>query len=182
MVEITAWPYQIWKQWWKHYSQNVPSASQVILIVDHLESSYNLGAIIRTAAAYNVQALLLPKRRQAQINAFVAKTSSGGLFQLPIVLVPNLATVLKILKQAQFWIVTTALNQPNLPSLPAEVKELNLGLVIGNEQKGVHHNLTNLADFNFVLPLHNAIPSLNVSVATGIILYAIQLRQKPRRS
>lgn len=181
IAQIKNWPVFDWKNWWKTAQKPAPSR-QLFLMLDHIEDSYNLGAIIRTAVAYNVQAIILPNYRQVGLNPVVAKTSTGALFHIPIITVPNLARIIKQLKTANFWIITTALKKLSLPTLPTNLEDVNLLLIMGNEQKGVSQQINQLADFNLVLPMQAPISSLNVSVATGISLYAIRDRQKHWRN
>ncbi len=181
VVQIKNWPINDWKQWWTQI-QTSSFPNKLILILDHLEDSYNLGAIIRSAVAYNVAAIILPKRRQISLNPLVAKTSTGACFCIPILIVPNLAHIIKQLQATNFWIITTTLKASSLPPLPANLENVQLALIIGNEEKGVSHQLNCLADFNLVLPMQKPIASLNVSVATGISLYAIRNQQKRWRN
>lgn len=147
----------------------------LILILDGIQDPHNLGACLRSAAAAAVDAVILPKNRSASITPTVSKVASGGAEMLPIFFETNLSRVLDKFKQHHLWSV--ALNGHTQTSL-YEIDLTHVGVIImGNEEKGVSHNLIEHSDFCAKIPMQGDIESLNVSVATGITLFEA-LRQR----
>ncbi len=177
-VKIQKWPY-LDRKTFLNRIQNHTLHNKIILILDHIYDSFNFGAIIRTATACNVAAIIIPNKRQIQLNEHVAKVAVGTLFKIPIVKVANLASIIQVLKKYHYWICTSDLkNIHQKPSLPNDLIDLNLVLIVGNEARGTSNQLQKLADFNYLIPMKKTTESLNVSVATGVILYEIRNRQK----
>ncbi|PID62175.1 MAG: 23S rRNA (guanosine(2251)-2'-O)-methyltransferase RlmB [Gammaproteobacteria bacterium] len=147
----------------------------LILLLDSLQDPHNLGACLRSAAAAGVDAVIVPKNRSVAVNATVSKVACGGAEIVPIFTETNLTRTLEKCQRAGLWSV--ALSGHAEQSLYEA--DLNQGLVImmGNEGKGLAQNLLNHADFCVKIPMAGAIESLNVSVATGIVLFET-LRQR----
>lgn len=147
-----------------------------VVILDHLEDPHNLGAIIRTCEAAGVDFVILPKDRQVQINATVMKTSVGTLNNMDIVSVTNLVSTIKILKEAGFWVVGTALdNSVDYRSIDYSGK---IALVIGNEGSGISQLVRKSCDFIAKIPMYGTTNSLNASVASGIMIYEVIRNRK----
>lgn len=144
--------------------------SSLILILDGITDTHNLGAIIRTAYAFNVDAIILPKDNSANINnPIVAKASSGAIFNIPIIKVVNISQAISELKNDDFWIAATTLNKDaiNLDEFKYKGK---LAWVVGSEDKGIRRLILENCDYYVKIPINDKIQSLNVAVATGIIL------------
>ncbi len=147
-----------------------------VVVLDHIEDPHNLGAIIRTCEAAGVDAIILPKDRQVSINATVMKTSVGTAEQIPIVRVVNLAQTIEKLKKEGFWIVGTALEDSiDYRNIDYTSK---IGLVIGNEGKGISPIIRNSCDFVAKIPMYGKTNSLNASVAAGIMIYEVVRNRK----
>lgn len=147
-----------------------------VVILDHIEDPHNLGAIIRTCEAAGVDAIIIPKDRQVLINATVMKTSVGTAEQIPIVRVVNLAQTIEKLKKEGFWIVGAALeNSIDYRNIDYTSK---IGLVIGNEGKGISPIIRNSCDFVAKIPMYGKTNSLNASVAAGIMIYEVIRNRK----
>ena len=142
----------------------------VVLILDHLEDPHNLGSILRTADATGVDGIIIPKDRAVGITPVVAKTSTGALEYLDIVRVTNLAQALKQLKEDGFWLFGTDMTGTNMKHWNSSGK---VGLIVGNEGKGLSQMSRKLVDEMVTIPMSGHVQSLNVSVATGILLYQI---------
>ncbi|MBP9742361.1 MAG: RNA methyltransferase, partial [Burkholderiales bacterium] len=130
----------------------------------------NLGAIIRTAECFGVDAIILPKNNSANINnAIVAKVSSGAINNLAIITVNNLAQAMEELKDHGFWIAGTGLAKDaiNLFEFKFDGK---LAWVMGNEGSGMRRLVQEHCDYVVTIPLLGNTQSLNVAVATGIVL------------
>lgn len=140
-----------------------------LVILDHLEDPHNLGAIVRTCEAANINGIIIPKDRSVEINATVMKTSAGALENMRISQVTNLVNVIKKLKENGFWIVGTAMeNATCYRDIDYTGK---IALVIGNEGKGMSRAVTEECDFIAKIPMYGKINSLNASVAAGIMIY-----------
>lgn len=147
----------------------------LILILDGVQDPHNLGACLRSAAAANVDAVILPKNRSAGITATVSKVACGGAEMLPIFVETNLSRILQKIKDKGLW--TVALTGHTETSLyDVDFQHVSV-IIMGNEEKGVSQNLLQHADFNAKIPMTGDIESLNVSVATGITLFEA-LRQR----
>lgn len=147
-----------------------------IVILDHIEDPHNLGAIIRTCEAAGVDGIIIPKDRQVGVNSTVMKTSAGTLPNVKIVCVSNLVATIKKMKQKNFWIVGTALdNSVDYRKIDYSGK---IGLVIGNEGKGMSQLVTRECDFVASIPMYGSVNSLNASVASGIMIYEVVRNRK----
>lgn len=149
----------------------------LILILDGINDTGNLGAIIRSAVAAGVDAILVPQRHSAPINETVLKTSAGTLVKARIVQSKNLANDVRTLKENNFWITATVLNKEK--SIPYYKYDFtaNTAIIIGNEHKGTSPVLQKNADQLIFIPHSPNAESLNVSAATSVILFEA-LRQK----
>jgi 23S rRNA (guanosine2251-2'-O)-methyltransferase len=147
----------------------------IILILDHLTDTGNFGAIIRTAVAARVDAIIIPSRRSAPINETVLKTSAGSLVHARIVQSKNLVTDIQDLKKDEFWVVG-ADARASLPYTGFDFKG-KTALIVGNEEKGISSLLKKKSDQLISIPHSSQVESLNVSVSTAIILFEA-LRQK----
>lgn len=145
------------------------------VLLDHLEDPHNLGAIIRTAEAAGVDAILLPKDRGVLVNATVMKTSAGAIQNIPVCLVTNLNSAIKDLKSHGFWVVGTDIkNSVDYRKIDYSGK---IALIIGNEGEGMSRLVRESCDFIAKIPMRGKVNSLNASVAAGIMIYEI-VRQK----
>ncbi len=142
----------------------------IILILDGITDVHNFGAIIRSAECFGVQAIIVPKNNSANINnPIVAKVSSGAVNTIPIITVNNLSRSIEQLKEHDFWIAGTALaeNSINLFEFKCNKK---IAWVMGNEGSGMRRLVTENCDYLVTIPMQGTTQSLNVSVATGVVL------------
>ena len=144
------------------------------LILDEIEDPHNLGAIIRSAEASGVDAIIIPKRRACQVNATVEKTAAGATSHIKIVRVTNLAQTIEKLKESGIWIYSVDMDGADYTKTDLKGK---IALVIGNEGKGISRLVKEKSDFTVSIPMKGAVESLNVSVASGVCLYEA-LRQR----
>ena len=148
----------------------------VILILDELKDPHNLGAIIRSAEAFGVTAIIYKKDRQVEITPTVMKVATGAQNHILISQVTNLNQTLEKLKKAGFWVVSTDLKATKLvDDLDYDFKTV---LIVGSEDRGVSPLLNKNSDFVVKIPMLGQTNSLNVSVATGIMLALIRNKQK----
>ena len=140
-----------------------------VLILDQIEDPHNLGSIIRTAETAGVHGIIIPKRRAAQVNSTVNKTSAGAVEFMKIARVTNITDAIQKLKDAGLWICGTHINAEKY----YYDQDLTgpLGIVIGNEGFGMGDKVTKNCDFLAKIPMQGKINSLNASVSAGIIIY-----------
>ncbi|MDG1122792.1 MAG: 23S rRNA (guanosine(2251)-2'-O)-methyltransferase RlmB [Glaciecola sp.] len=156
------------------HAQNMGKAP-FLLVLDGVTDPHNLGAVLRSADAAGVDAVIVPKDKSASMNATVRKVACGAADVIPLIQVTNLSRTLAELQEKAIWVVGTA----------GEAKQsvfdckMNgpIALVMGAEGKGMRRLTRERCDELIKLPMHGSVSSLNVSVATGICLYEV-VRQR----
>jgi 23S rRNA (guanosine2251-2'-O)-methyltransferase len=148
----------------------------VLIVADGITDPHNLGAIIRTAEALGAQGIVIPQRRAVGVTSSVAKVAAGALETFPVARVVNLSRALEELKNANFWIYGAAANA----SQPADTVEFNGAtvLVVGSEGDGLSLLTQRGCDVLVSIPLQGNTPSLNASVATGMMLYEVYRQRR----
>ena len=146
----------------------------LILIVDGMTDPRNLGACLRSANAAGVDAVLLPKRRIAPLSSTVMRVAQGGCEELTLVETGNIARTLKWLREKRVWIIGADATGRSI--WESSVDNRSLALVIGDEGKGLRRLTKELCDETASIPMFGTVESLNVSVATGVLLF--ELRRK----
>ncbi|CAM9106094.1 23S rRNA (guanosine(2251)-2'-O)-methyltransferase RlmB [Mycoplasma todarodis] len=138
------------------------------LILDRIQDPHNFGAILRSANAFGIKHIVIAKDRQVEVTPTVLKVSSGGYVGVKIIRVDSMQTAIKRIKDANIWIYATALEK----GTPVNKVTFNtpMALVVGNEGKGVSKPILKQSDQNVYIPMSGTVQSLNVSVATGILL------------
>ena len=153
------------------------SPYKTYLLLDGITDTKNLGAIIRTAVATDITGIIIPENNSAPINDEVVKTSAGGIFKIPIARVKHLLDAVYMLQSNDIKVFAASEKAKDLV-YHANLKQ-DFALIMGSEGKGINKNLLKNSDRIFRLPMSSKIQSLNVSVATGIILYeAVRQRLK----
>ncbi|HEY2457382.1 MAG TPA: 23S rRNA (guanosine(2251)-2'-O)-methyltransferase RlmB [Candidatus Acidoferrum sp.] len=147
----------------------------LVVLLDGVEDPHNLGAIIRTALAAGAHGVVTPERRAAGLTEAVARASAGALAHLPVARVTNLARTMEELKEAGYWLV--GLDEEGEKSYTEVDYTTPTGIVMGGEGKGLHELTRKRCDFVVSLPTTGPVKSLNVSVATGVVLFEA-LRQR----
>ena len=146
-----------------------------LLILDGVKDPHNLGAILRTASAVGVDAVIAPKDRAAGITPVVRKIASGGTEKTPFIQITNLAQTLKGLQENDIWCIgTTGETENNIYDQDFKGK---IAIVMGSEDRGIRRLTRENCDSLVKIPMKGGIESLNVSVATGVILFEA-LRQR----
>jgi 23S rRNA (guanosine2251-2'-O)-methyltransferase len=147
----------------------------LILILDSIQDTHNVGAILRTAECSGVNGVLVTKHNSAPINATVVKTSAGATEHIKIAQVNNLSNAIDQLKENGLWIIGSSLEN----SKPYTEVDYNtpIAIIVGNEEKGIRKLTADKCDHLVKIPMSGKLQSLNVSVATGILLFEI-LRQR----
>ncbi len=152
---------------------------QPVLILDSIQDPQNLGALIRSACFLGARGIILPKDRSAKITSTVIKVASGATVYLPVIQVVNLAQALDHLKGSGLWIA--GLDVEAEQSLYEVDLSVPLGLVVGNEQKGLRPLTRKHCDFLVHIPAGGPLQSLNAATAGAIALAEVQ-RQRLTKS
>jgi len=148
---------------------DVVDSAQLLVILDGVEDPHNLGAIVRTANAAGATAVLIPERRAAGLTETVAKSAAGALEYVPVVRIGNVNRTMEDLKKRGFWIY--GLDERGAESYDKVGYAKPSVLVLGGEGKGLHQLVREHCDVLVRIPMAGTIPSLNVSVAAGIVLF-----------
>lgn len=147
------------------------------LLLDEIEDPHNLGSIMRTADAVGAHGIIIPKRRAVGLTATVAKASTGAIEYIPVVRVTNMARTIDELKERGVWIAGTEANgAEDYRRFDAAIP---LGLVIGNEGKGMGRLIREKCDFLIKLPMVGKVTSLNASVAASLLMYEVYRKRHP---
>lgn len=141
-----------------------------IIILDEIEDPHNLGAIIRTAECAGAHGVIIPERRSATLNYTVGKVSAGAVEYLPVARVTNLVNCIDELRDRGLWIFGADMDGTDYTQCDFKGA---VGLVIGNEGKGIGRLVSKHCDAIVSLPIRGHIDSLNASVAAGILMYQI---------
>jgi 23S rRNA (guanosine2251-2'-O)-methyltransferase len=148
----------------------------LVVVLDGVEDPHNLGAILRTADAAGVDGVVIPERRAAGVTGTVAKVSAGASEHLPIAKVTNIARTLEDLKSKNLWIV--GLDEHSTQTYDSVDYKMDCAIALGAEGKGLHDLVHKRCDFVVSIPMLGKVPSLNVSVAAGVVLYEIVRQRK----
>jgi 23S rRNA (guanosine2251-2'-O)-methyltransferase len=147
----------------------------LVLVLDGVTDPHNLGACLRSSAAAKVTAVIVPKDRAVGLTPVVRRASAGGADRVPLIAVTNLARTLRELKDAGVWI--TGLDGETETSIYAVDLKGPVAIVLGSEGEGMRRLTRELCDFVAKIPMPGTMESLNVSVATGVVLFEA-LRQR----
>jgi len=140
-----------------------------LLILNEIQDPNNVGAIIRSAAAFGVSGILIPQHNQAPISGAVVKVSAGMAFRIPIVSIGNINSTIRDLKEKSFWIYGMEGESEN--SIADESFDRPTVFILGNEAKGIREKTKELCDILLSIPMNKQCESLNVAASTAIALY-----------
>jgi 23S rRNA (guanosine2251-2'-O)-methyltransferase len=149
--------------------EDIADRARMLVVLDGVEDPHNLGAIIRTAHAAGAGGIVVPERRAAGLTDVVAKAAAGALEYLPVARVGNINRALETLKQRDYWIY--GLDERGDRDYDQVAYNAPAALVFGGEGKGLHDLVRRHCDALVRIPMEGKIPSLNVSVAAGIVLF-----------
>lgn len=147
-----------------------------VVILDGVEDSHNMGAIIRTCVCAGVSGIIIPSRRNVQVNATVEKTSAGAINHIPIIKVNSLVNAVQKLKNSDWWVVAADASAKD-NYYDVNYKDMNFALIMGAEHAGVSKSLLKASDFIVKIPMLKEFNSLNVSNALSAIIFET-VRQK----
>lgn len=150
--------------------------NSLLLLLDSVEDPRNLGAIIRSAEAFGVTAVIVPKDRSAALSASAAKTSAGAAERMDVVRITNLAHTITELKEADVRVVGLVGEEKR--SIHEESFSGPTALVLGGEGKGLRHLTRERCDTLVSIPIIGGVGSLNVAVAGGIACYEVRRKQR----
>lgn len=158
--------YEEFEEWLERIE---PDQNTGILLLDEIEDPHNFGAILRTAAASGMDAVIVPKHRQAPVSAAAYKTSAGTAGRIPIVRAVNLNQAILKLKDNKFWIAGLDMDGDSL--LWEQTFDVPMAFVIGNEGRGMRQKTGEHCDFLLSIPMYNGVESLNASVSAALVCY-----------
>jgi 23S rRNA (guanosine2251-2'-O)-methyltransferase len=141
----------------------------LFLVLDRITDVRNFGAIARTAECAGVHGIVVPMRESAAIHSDSIKTSAGALFRIPVCRVSNLKKTIEYMQESGLQVV--ACTEKNDDSIYTTDFSTPTAIVMGSEEDGISNDILRIVDRYAKIPLLGEIESLNVSVATGVILY-----------
>lgn len=142
-----------------------------VLVLDQVQDPQNLGTILRTAAAFGVDGVLIGKDRSAQVTPAVIRASAGLAYRVPVARVTNTSRALEELKEAGFWTVGAVMADAQPPW--AIDFDMKTALVMGAEGSGIRRLVAQNCDFRVEIPMAEGVDSLNVASSTAVLLYEI---------
>ena len=156
---------------------DVLQGAELLVVLDGVEDPHNFGAIIRTAHAAGANAVVVPERRAAPLTETVDRAAAGALEYLSVARVTNITQALERLKEHGFWIY--GLDERGTELYDRVTYHAPTAIVLGGEGKGLHQNVQKHCDVLVRIPMAGAVASLNVSVATGVVLFERRRRLRP---
>jgi 23S rRNA (guanosine2251-2'-O)-methyltransferase len=145
----------------------------LVLVLDGITDPHNFGAILRTAAAANVDAVIFPERRSAQVNETAIRSSAGTAGRVPLVRVVNLGRAIDELKEAGFWVYGMSAPRGGGKNYLDEKFDAATAIAIGSEGEGLHAKIEERCDLMLQIEMPGQIDSLNVSSAAAIALFRV---------
>ena len=150
-------------------------SSKTYVLLDGITDTRNFGAIIRTAVASNVDGIIIPQNNSAPVNSDVIKTSSGGVFKIPIARVNNIKDAILHLNSIEMSIISLS-EKANKTIYDYNFKE-STAIIMGSEEKGISKGVLSLSNEILKIPIDSKIDSLNVSSAFSAVAFEI-IRQR----
>lgn len=173
VLKSSRFVYTPFEEVYAHF-QDAPQG--ILLLLDQIQDPQNLGALLRSAECAGVSGVVLPEHQAAEVTPAVVKASAGASEWLSVCKVTNLARTIEALKEIPAWIYGADAQgslQYHREKYPAKV-----ALVMGSEGRGLRDLVRKKCDLLVSIPLHGKITSLNVSVATAVLLFEIARQQK----
>ncbi len=163
------------KKWWEEpldiLLERAIKDARGLILCDHIEDPQNLGAILRSCAAFGVFGVIIPPKNNARINGTVVKASSGGIFHVKLSQDQSVYKAIKVMKEKGIRLIGLDAHAPKR-LYEAKIEE-PFCLVLGSESKGIRKNIKREMDELLKIPIEKVMDSLNVSCATCIALYEL---------
>ena len=146
------------------------NSNTCLVLLGELQDPQNVGAVIRSAAAFGVAGVLIPEHNQAPVTGTVIKVSAGMAFRIPLISVANVNTVVRDLKDKGFWVF--GLDGEAKQKITQEKFDAPTLFILGNESKGIREKTRDLCDTLVSIPLSPKCESLNAAASAAVALYA----------
>lgn len=154
---------------YKDFIQSVPvTPDSSLLLLGEVQDPHNVGAVIRSAAAFGLKGVLIPPHNQAPITGTVVKVSAGMAFRIPLVTISNVNSAIRDLRDRGFW--TYGLEGDGTVSSATETFSRPSVFVLGNEGSGLREKTKEACDDLISIPMHPQCESLNAAAATAVVL------------
>ncbi|MFZ1075200.1 MAG: 23S rRNA (guanosine(2251)-2'-O)-methyltransferase RlmB [Minisyncoccia bacterium] len=140
-----------------------------VAVLAEVQDPHNVGAIIRSAAAFGFAAVLIPEHNQAGVTGAVVKTSAGMAFRIPLVSIGNVNHAISVLKEKGFWIYGLAMDGKT--TLGTDAFDAPSAFVVGNEGAGIREKTLEACDVTLSIPMHKRTESLNAAVSAAVVFY-----------
>jgi 23S rRNA (guanosine2251-2'-O)-methyltransferase len=150
-------------------SELKPTKATALVVLGEVQDPHNVGAIIRSAAAFGLAGVLIPEHNQAQVTGTVVKTSAGMAFRVPLVSIGNVNTTLRDLKDKGYWIYGLAMEGTPLNEENFDAPSV---FVLGNEGAGIREKTLETCDIALSIPMNPRCESLNVAVSAGVVFHS----------
>lgn len=147
----------------------------LVLIFDEVTDVNNLGAILRIADGFGLAGVVIGKKRSAQLNASVAKSSTGAINYVDVARVTNIRHAIKELKETGYF--TAYLDMDGEMKVQDVKFDIPLAIIVGGEDKGITPSIKKYCDFGISIDMHGKVNSLNVSSATSILAHSYAIKQ-----
>jgi 23S rRNA (guanosine2251-2'-O)-methyltransferase len=142
--------------------------STALLVLGEVQDPHNVGAVIRSAAAFGLKGVLIPPHNQAPVTGAVVKVSAGMAFKIPLITISNVNSTLRDLQQSGFWVY--GLDAEGSTSTTTELFSKPSVFVLGNEGAGLREKTKETCDDIISIPIHPQCESLNAAAATAVVL------------
>ena len=176
IAQISPIKYMELEEFIEHKNKNKFSS---LVILDGVEDSHNLGAIIRTCVCAGVDGIIIPSRRNVLVNSTVEKISAGAINFIPIIKVNSMINAVQKLKENDWWVIATDASAKD-NYYDVKYNDMNFAIIMGAEHAGVSKSLLKASDFTVKIPMQNNFNSLNVSNALSAVIFET-LRQKLKK-
>jgi len=143
----------------------------ILIILDQIKDPRNIGAILRSSVAFNVDAVIVPDRNSPHETPALAKSASGALDLVPLIREPNISRTIDRLKKCGYW--CAGLDQGASQTIAEAGLSGKIALVLGEEGKGIRHLTRKKCDYLIRIPINQLLTSLNVASAAAIALYEL---------
>jgi 23S rRNA (guanosine2251-2'-O)-methyltransferase len=153
------------------FIKNLNKETSIIFLLDQLDDPQNVGAIFRSALAFDIDGIILTDHNSVAENSFLAKTASSAIDKIPFTKIQNISSCIKILKDQGYWIY--GLDMEAQSSITDIAFPNKIVFILGSESKGMRRITSSLCDKNLKIEMSNNLESLNVSNAAAIMMFYI---------